>query len=139
MPAPAAVPSSRGRFHRTLTKITAALSASGAAAIVIAFIAVAARAEVSPPPPTHTHTHTHTHARDPSRHTAPRTQSSIMDAISVCVVILVAATPLAMEVLCTAAVALGVRNLSDHHATVARISVIEDLASVTVLCWCAAV
>lgn len=55
-------------------------------------------------------------------------------AVSFCVVLLVASIPIAMQVVCTATMALGSRLLAAQKAIVARLSSIEQLAGMTVLC-----
>ena len=50
------------------------------------------------------------------------------------VVLLVASIPIAMQVVCTTTMALGSRKLADQKAIVARLSSIEQMASMTILC-----
>jgi H+-transporting ATPase len=54
--------------------------------------------------------------------------------ISVVVVILVASIPIAIEVVCTSTLAVGSRRLSEKKIIVARLSAIEELAGMTILC-----
>ena len=57
-----------------------------------------------------------------------------LPAVSFGVVLLVASIPIAMQVVCTATMALGSRLLAAQKAIVARLSSIEQLAGMTVLC-----
>ena len=54
--------------------------------------------------------------------------------MSVCVVILVASIPIAIEVVCTSTMAVGSRRLAEKKVIVARLSAIEELAGMTILC-----
>ena len=63
-----------------------------------------------------------------------RDVGQIWQAISFGVVLLVASIPIAMQVVCTATMALGSRVLAAQKAIVARLSSIEQLAGMTVLC-----
>ncbi|KAK3275928.1 hypothetical protein CYMTET_15971 [Cymbomonas tetramitiformis] len=56
------------------------------------------------------------------------------DAIAFGVVLLVASIPIAMQVVCTTTMALGSARLADHKAIVARLSSIEELAGMNLLC-----
>ena len=60
--------------------------------------------------------------------------NKVVSSISVVVVILVASIPIAIEVVCTATLALGSHSLSSKGIIVARLSAIEELAGMTVLC-----
>eukprot|EP00239_Pterosperma_sp_CCMP1384_P003511 CAMPEP_0197850936 /NCGR_PEP_ID=MMETSP1438-20131217/16822_1 /TAXON_ID=1461541 /ORGANISM="Pterosperma sp., Strain CCMP1384" /LENGTH=913 /DNA_ID=CAMNT_0043464361 /DNA_START=162 /DNA_END=2903 /DNA_ORIENTATION=- len=55
-------------------------------------------------------------------------------ALAFCVVLLVASIPIAMQVVCTTTMALGSRKLAEQKAIVARLSSIEQLASMNMLC-----
>ena len=50
------------------------------------------------------------------------------------VVLLVASIPIAMQVVCTTTMALGSRKLAEQKAIVARLSAIEELAGMNMLC-----
>jgi len=63
-----------------------------------------------------------------------RDTGQVWEAISFGVVLLVASIPIAMQVVCTATMALGSRLLAAQKAIVARLSSIEQLAGMTVLC-----
>merc|ERR1719454_98105 len=63
-----------------------------------------------------------------------REPNEIWEAVSFGVVLLVASIPIAMQVVCTATMALGSRLLAAQKAIVARLSSIEQLAGMTVLC-----
>ena len=49
-------------------------------------------------------------------------------------VLLVASIPIAIEVVCTATLALGSRQLSVHGAIVTRLVAIEEMAGMNMLC-----
>ena len=61
-------------------------------------------------------------------------KQSFETAISITVVLLVVSVPLAMEVVTTTTMALGSRKLSTEGAIVARLSSIEELAGMDLLC-----
>merc|ERR1719440_2757874 len=63
-----------------------------------------------------------------------RDVGQVWPAISFGVVLLVASIPIAMQVVCTTTMALGSRLLAAQKAIVARLSSIEQLAGMTVLC-----
>lgn len=50
------------------------------------------------------------------------------------IVLMVAAIPIATPVVVTATMAIGARKMADAHAVVTRLSAIEELAGMTVLC-----
>jgi hypothetical protein len=50
------------------------------------------------------------------------------------VVLLVASIPIAMQVVCTATMALGSSKLAEQKAIVSRLASIEELASMNMLC-----
>jgi len=54
--------------------------------------------------------------------------------LSIVVVILVASIPIAIEVVCTSTLAVGSRRLAEKKIIVARLSAIEELAGMTILC-----
>eukprot|EP01138_Halocafeteria_seosinensis_P015091 gb/GECG01015404.1/.p1 GENE.gb/GECG01015404.1/~~gb/GECG01015404.1/.p1 ORF type:complete len:1101 (+),score=150.66 gb/GECG01015404.1/:1-3303(+) len=54
--------------------------------------------------------------------------------IGIVIVLLVASIPIAMQVVCTSTMAVGARRLADKKVIVARLSAIEELAAMTVLC-----
>ena len=58
---------------------------------------------------------------------------SFLDALSFTVVLLVASIPIAIEIVCTTALALGSRQLSAHGAIVTRLAAIEDMAGMNML------
>ena len=60
--------------------------------------------------------------------------SSFGQAIKLCLVLMVASIPIAMQVVCTATMAVGSRALAAKDAVVARLSAIEELAGMTILC-----
>lgn len=61
-------------------------------------------------------------------------KSKFLRAISVCIVLLVASIPIAMQVVCTSTMAVGSRRLAQRKVIVARLSAIEELAGMTILC-----
>jgi H+-transporting ATPase len=61
-------------------------------------------------------------------------QSKFMRSLSVVVVILVASIPVAIEVVCTSTLAVGSHQLAKQKVIVARLSAIEELAGMTILC-----
>ena len=63
-----------------------------------------------------------------------RDTGQVWPAISFGVVLLVASIPIAMQVVCTATMALGSRLLAAQKAIVARLASIEQLAGMTILC-----
>ena len=54
--------------------------------------------------------------------------------LSTVIVILVASIPIAIEVVCTSTLAVGSRRLAEKKIIVARLSAIEELAGMTILC-----
>lgn len=58
----------------------------------------------------------------------------ILEAIAFCVVLLIASIPIAMQVVCTTTMALGCRMLADEKAIVTRLTSIEQLAGMNMLC-----
>ncbi len=57
-----------------------------------------------------------------------------MKNLSTVIVILVASIPIAIEVVCTSTLAVGSRRLAQKKVIVARLSAIEELAGMTILC-----
>ena len=60
--------------------------------------------------------------------------TSVVEALSFTVVLVVASIPLAIEIVTTTTLALGSKELSKHGAIVTRLSAIEDLAGMAILC-----
>ena len=58
----------------------------------------------------------------------------IINAVSKCVVLLIASIPIAMQVVCTSTMALGARRLAQKKAVVTRLGAIEELAGMDMLC-----
>jgi H+-transporting ATPase len=58
----------------------------------------------------------------------------IVKNLSTVIVILVASIPIAIEVVCTSTLAVGSRRLAEKKIIVARLSAIEELAGMTILC-----
>jgi len=58
----------------------------------------------------------------------------VLNTIAICVVLLVASIPIAMQVVCTSTLAVGSRRLAQKGAIVARLSSIEELAGMSMLC-----
>ena len=61
-------------------------------------------------------------------------KESFLKSLAFGVVLLVASIPIAMQVVCTTTMALGSRKLAEQKAIVARLSSIEQLAGMNVLC-----
>lgn len=60
--------------------------------------------------------------------------SDFLRALSVVVVLMVASVPIATQVVCTSTMAVGSRRLAARKVIIARLSAIEELAGMTVLC-----
>ena len=60
--------------------------------------------------------------------------TSVVEALSFTVVLMVASIPLAIEIVTTTTLALGSTEMSAHGAIVTRLSAIEDMAGMAVLC-----
>ena len=54
--------------------------------------------------------------------------------MKLCLVLLVASIPIAMQVVCTTTMAVGSKHLSEKKAVVALLSAIEELAGMSILC-----
>ena len=67
-----------------------------------------------------------------------KSNEGVIDALSFTVVLLVASIPLAIEIVTTTTLALGSKELSHHGAIVTRLSAIEDMAGMAILCRCRA-
>jgi H+-transporting ATPase len=59
---------------------------------------------------------------------------NVKTALSLTVVLLVASIPLAIEIVTTTTLAIGSKSLVKHGAIVAKLSAIEDLAGMSILC-----
>jgi H+-transporting ATPase len=59
---------------------------------------------------------------------------TIVEALSFTVVLMVASIPLAIEIVTTTTLAVGSKALAKHGAIVTRLSAIEDLAGMSILC-----
>merc|ERR1711871_141508 len=59
---------------------------------------------------------------------------TFMEALSFVVVLMVAAIPMAMEIVTTTTLALGSKELTKHGAIVTRLAAIEDTAGMAILC-----
>jgi len=57
-----------------------------------------------------------------------------MEALAFVVVLMVAAIPMAMEIVTTTTLALGSKELTKHGAIVTRLAAIEDMAGMAILC-----
>jgi len=60
--------------------------------------------------------------------------NDVLESLSVCVVLLVASIPIAMQVVCTTTMAVGAHALAKKRAIVSRLSSIEELAGMNILC-----
>jgi len=65
---------------------------------------------------------------------SPQGGNKYLRAVSVVVVLLVASIPIAMQVVCTSTMAVGSRRLAEKKVIIARLSAIEELAGMTILC-----
>lgn len=61
-------------------------------------------------------------------------KTSVIEALSFTVILIVASMPLAIEIVTNTTLALGSRELSDHGAIVTRLSAVEDMAGMSILC-----
>ncbi|GMH57260.1 hypothetical protein TrST_g8275 [Triparma strigata] len=59
---------------------------------------------------------------------------NILRALAICVVLLVASIPIAMQVVSTSTMAVGARRLADMGVIVARLGAIEEMAGMDMLC-----
>ena len=59
---------------------------------------------------------------------------TVVEALSFTVVLMVASIPLAIEIVTTTTLAVGSKELAKHGAIVSRLSAIEDLAGMSILC-----
>ena len=62
------------------------------------------------------------------------TRLPILDTLELCLVLMVASIPVAIEVVSTAVLAAGSRQLAAKDVLVTRLAAIEELAAVEVLC-----
>lgn len=60
--------------------------------------------------------------------------TDVIEALSFVVVLMVASIPLAIEIVTTTTLAVGSKDMSKHGAIVTRLSAIEDLAGMQILC-----
>lgn len=60
--------------------------------------------------------------------------NDFLETLSICVVILVASIPIATQVVCTATMAVGAHALANRQAIVCKLSSIEELAGMQILC-----
>eukprot|EP00854_Cymbomonas_tetramitiformis_P012536 gene12536-14816_t len=94
----------QGNFEKLLLTITYLLTGVGLFLVTITFIFLLARG------------------------------AALMDALAFAVVLLVASIPIAMRVVCTTTMALGCRKLAEEKAIVTRLSAVEDIAGMNILC-----
>lgn len=59
---------------------------------------------------------------------------SVLGALSICVCMLVASIPIAMQVVSTSVMAVGAHKLAQKEAIVSRLAAIEELAGMDILC-----
>jgi H+-transporting ATPase len=59
---------------------------------------------------------------------------SVLNVIGLCLVLVVAALPVAIEVVSTAVLAVGARQLAKNNCVVTRLAAVEELAAVATLC-----
>eukprot|EP00929_Paragymnodinium_shiwhaense_P000048 TRINITY_DN10016_c0_g1_i1.p1 TRINITY_DN10016_c0_g1~~TRINITY_DN10016_c0_g1_i1.p1 ORF type:complete len:842 (+),score=194.22 TRINITY_DN10016_c0_g1_i1:111-2636(+) len=60
--------------------------------------------------------------------------NTFMDTLGICIVLLVASIPIAMQVVCTSTMALGAHSLAKQNAIVSRLAAIEEMAGMDMLC-----
>ena len=60
--------------------------------------------------------------------------NDLLETLSICVVLLVASIPIAMQVVCGTTMAVGAHALAQRKAIVTRLNSIEELAGMTILC-----
>jgi H+-transporting ATPase len=60
--------------------------------------------------------------------------NGVLQTIGVCVVLLVASIPIAIQVVCATTMAVGAHRLAQKKAIVSRLNAIEELAGVDILC-----
>lgn len=60
--------------------------------------------------------------------------NNFLQTLGICVVLLVACVPIAMQAVCVATMAVGANSLAQRKAVVTRLSAIEELAGMEVLC-----
>ena len=106
----------KGRLHHILLNITIVLCIL----CILACAAIFAKLMTAPEPP--------------GAVTDGAGDSKGLKALAVVVVILVASIPVAIEVVVTSTMAVGSHVMSHHKVIVARLSAIEELAGMTVLC-----
>ena len=113
-----------GHLQAILLKVTMVLLISS----VLLCAAIFARLMTYPEDSTHIHT--------PFEGPVPLSASGqrVMSALAVVIVILVASIPIAIEVVCTSTLAVGSHKMAGMKVIVARLSAIEQLASMTILC-----
>merc|ERR1719421_2086034 len=61
-------------------------------------------------------------------------KNTVLDVISIAVVLLVASIPIAMQVVCTSTMAVGAHRLALRQALVCKLTAIEELATMNILC-----
>jgi len=60
--------------------------------------------------------------------------NNFLQTLGICVVLLVACVPIAMQAVCVATMAVGANSLAQRKAVVTRLRAIEELAGMEVLC-----
>jgi H+-transporting ATPase len=58
----------------------------------------------------------------------------VLNVVALCLVLVVAALPVAIEVVSTAVLAVGARQLAKNNCVVTRLAAVEELAAVAILC-----
>jgi len=108
----------QGRFQRVVIKITLSLLAFSLLLVLVIFIFLMVTNNTNVVHSTSTY----------------HQESRGLEAISTSVVLLVASIPIAIEVVCTTTMAMGSRKLAAQKVIVARLSAIEELAGMSILC-----
>lgn len=93
-----------GNFQKILWKVTLVLLLTAIVLVVIIFIVLLVRGQ------------------------------DILQTLGICVVLLVASIPIAMQVVCTTTMAVGAHRLAQRKAIVSRLSSTEELAGLDTLC-----
>ncbi|KAA0166989.1 hypothetical protein FNF28_02912 [Cafeteria roenbergensis] len=107
---------SAGRFHKVLFRITLGLLALSLVLCAIIFTVLVVTAADSAPS------------------IGEESSSTFLRALSIVIVLLVASIPIAMQVVSTSTMAVGARHLASRKVIVARLSAIEELAGMSILC-----
>ena len=141
------------RFQKVMFKINMVLLST--AAVITTIIMIVLLNEGTPPPPLYictirdqntlplcSHTCVLLTCSGPSVHScgSPSTPSllligvALLRALAICVVLLVASIPIAMQLVSTSTMAVGARRLAENGVIVSRLGAIEEMAGMDMLC-----